>query len=231
MKRLADQYLDMPGSIVSACPIFRAGLGELLDSTLPGIRFRGYEFIPTDLELHDPSEPSIRWSILADTGRPDNPFADWAGVKRLRSVGVAIIALVASLNLPPSRSLADNGVTEILTLNATGPDIAAALKRALEGNSASSRVIRKQGFVTLSQAERLVAKGIAEGDTLKDIANNLGISEKTVSSYKSRIKVKLGAESNAELFRRLEPLVAWISAEESSLDSGVQGAGGGQNVG
>lgn len=54
---------------------------------------------------------------------------------------------------------------------------------------------------SLSDREFQVMFMIAEGKRIKDIAKALFISDKTVSSYKSRIFEKMGMTSNAELTR------------------------------
>jgi DNA-binding NarL/FixJ family response regulator len=227
MKRSADPFLKIPGAIVSASPILRAGLRLLLVSALPGLKIREYEAIPSDVELQNPDPPSIQWCILADSGRPDQPFADWAGVKRLRLSGVSIVALVPFLSVSEIKHLKNFGVTEFLGLDAAGLEIVAALRRTNKRYASGELAVPKHRFAKLSQAELHVATCIVEGDSLKEIAVKLGLSAKTVSSYKSRIMVKLDVENNAELFRRLEPLVAWMRAEHSSGNDGVPSAGGG----
>ena len=51
----------------------------------------------------------------------------------------------------------------------------------------------------LSPNERKVMKLILQGKHLTDIAKELSVSAKTVSTYKSRIMAKLGVENNTEL--------------------------------
>lgn len=47
----------------------------------------------------------------------------------------------------------------------------------------------------LSVREREIAEQIAEGRTNKEIATNLGLSEKTIKNHISRIFAKLGVQS------------------------------------
>lgn len=54
---------------------------------------------------------------------------------------------------------------------------------------------------TLSDREFAVLKAIGAGRSMKEVAGSLGISPKTVSTYRLRILEKLGAKSNAELVR------------------------------
>jgi two-component system invasion response regulator UvrY len=51
----------------------------------------------------------------------------------------------------------------------------------------------------LSDREYQVLCMIASGETVKHIAENLGLSEKTISTYRSRILQKMGMKNNAEI--------------------------------
>lgn len=53
----------------------------------------------------------------------------------------------------------------------------------------------------LTTREREVVKFIAQGLTYKEIASELGISEKTVATYRERAAEKLGIKTRAELVR------------------------------
>lgn len=53
----------------------------------------------------------------------------------------------------------------------------------------------------LSDREYQVMIMIADGRSLKEIAENLHLSEKTISTYRSRIMEKMNMKSNAELTR------------------------------
>ncbi|UCH27621.1 MAG: response regulator transcription factor [Trueperaceae bacterium] len=53
----------------------------------------------------------------------------------------------------------------------------------------------------LTQREYEVVRQIAHGSTYKEIAEELGISEKTVATYRERASEKLGVKTRAELVR------------------------------
>ena len=55
--------------------------------------------------------------------------------------------------------------------------------------------------VKLTQREVEVVKAIAEGRTYKEIATLLGISDKTVATYRERAAEKLGLKTRADLVR------------------------------
>jgi two-component system, NarL family, invasion response regulator UvrY len=58
---------------------------------------------------------------------------------------------------------------------------------------------RELATPNLSPTERKVMKLILQGRPLTYIANELSISPKTVSTYKSRIMAKLNIDNNTEL--------------------------------
>ena len=62
----------------------------------------------------------------------------------------------------------------------------------------------------LSDRELEVFEHIGHGRTTQEIAEAMGISPKTVESYRARIKEKLGLEQNTELIRRA---VQWVEFE------------------
>lgn len=53
----------------------------------------------------------------------------------------------------------------------------------------------------LSDREFQVIMLLAKGKTLKSISDDLNLSIKTVSTYKTRIMIKLGLENNSQLFK------------------------------
>ncbi len=57
------------------------------------------------------------------------------------------------------------------------------------------------GPEALTEREREVVRGIAEGLTYRQIAERLGIGEKTVATYRERAATKLGLTSRAALTR------------------------------
>ena len=57
------------------------------------------------------------------------------------------------------------------------------------------------GPEVLTERERAVIQGIAEGLSYRQIAKRLGISEKTVATYRERAATKLGLTSRAALTR------------------------------
>lgn len=92
-------------------------------------------------------------------------------------------------------------------------EIVAAIKRVLGGEryvslTLASKLAAQLGegepraaHESLSQREFQVLRLIAAGKTIKEIAADLSLSEKTVGTYRTRISEKLGLGTNVELTR------------------------------
>jgi two-component system, NarL family, invasion response regulator UvrY len=78
------------------------------------------------------------------------------------------------------------------------PALAEALAAQLAGESPEA------AHETLSNRELQVLRLVALGKSLKEIAAELALSEKTIGTYRTRISQKLGLGSNVELARYAE---------------------------
>lgn len=74
------------------------------------------------------------------------------------------------------------------------PDAAGAVTQALFTKAASSAP-------ALTERELAVLKGLAEGLAYKEIADQLGISAKSVETYRARLVKKTGCATRADLVR------------------------------
>jgi DNA-binding NarL/FixJ family response regulator len=106
-----------------------------------------------------------------------------------------------------------SGASGYLTKETVGDELIAAVKRVLAGgkyiraslaeklaahlDSNASKPLHQE----LSDREYQVMRMIAFGQTVKEIAAELSLSIKTVSTYRSRILVKMVMKNNAELMR------------------------------
>ena len=72
-------------------------------------------------------------------------------------------------------------------------------------------IVEKDKFLDLSDREQEVAKLIARRTSIKDIAQSLGVSNKTVHTYKERILVKLGFERLPELMLFMQRYISRFS--------------------
>lgn len=87
--------------------------------------------------------------------------------------------------------------------NTLADTVSRILEQAAQYNSHVTCLAQRNELEQLSEREMTVAKMLVEGLTNKEIALQLDINQKTVSTYKVRIMTKLGIKSAMELVRFL----------------------------
>ena len=85
---------------------------------------------------------------------------------------------------------------------------AAARSRALKA-SHEERVALERRYAEVTRREREVFALVTSGLMNKQIAADLGVTEKTIKVHRARVMEKMGAKSLADLVRKAERLGAW----------------------
>jgi DNA-binding NarL/FixJ family response regulator len=206
--------------------VLRAGLRMLIGSQ------RDLEVVG---EASDGDEAVRKAAAL----RPDVALVDISmpgssgirAIERLREAAPATRVLVLTMHDMPAylRAALAAGASGYVVKRAADSVLLAAIRdvyhgrMALDPALAASVVqsgIRRRGATgamvaaPLSQREREVLELVAQGYTNQQIADHLGLSVKTVETYRARLVEKLGLQSRAELVRY-------------ALDSGLFGGEGG----
>jgi DNA-binding CsgD family transcriptional regulator len=75
------------------------------------------------------------------------------------------------------------------------------------------------GMKTLTPREREVMNGVVSGLLNKEIASELGITERTVKAHRGRAMAKMGAKSSAELIRMLLTIQLNGKEEKATVQS------------
>ena len=96
-------------------------------------------------------------------------------------------------------SLADEMVAAVNKVLAGGKYVSVALAEMLASELGSPSP--SAPHETLSPRELEVLRLVALGKTIKEIAAEFSLSEKTIATYRARVSVKLGRSSNVELAR------------------------------
>jgi DNA-binding NarL/FixJ family response regulator len=181
---LADEYHELRvGEAETSAAALSLALAEdwdivLLDINIPG---RSGLDVLEELRRLRPSLP-----VLVLSGYPEEEFA-------LRS-----LKLGASGYLNKSRA-SDELLAAVRKVLAGGKYVTAAIAERLA--TAYGRDIDREPHESLSNRELQVLRLIATGNTVKEIAADLALSEKTVGTYRSRISQKIGLTTNVELTR------------------------------
>lgn len=151
----------------------------LLDINLPGGR-GGLDLLEDIRRLH------TEIPVLVLSVYPESEFA-------IRSLKLGASGYLNKASEPSELLVA---VRRIL---AGGKYVSGALAQKLAGMLGGE--LEHSLHEALSNRELEVLRAIATGRPLKGIAGDLGLSEKTVSTYRARLAHKLGLPTNAELVR------------------------------
>jgi two-component system invasion response regulator UvrY len=190
--------------------IVRQGLCQILDE-------------PADIEVVAQARDGREVLGLVRDHRPDVVILDISmpgksGLEVLRDLKAAHLKTsVVVLTMHPEEHYAVRalraGAAGYLTKGSAGDELIDAIRKvagggryvtasvaerlALEFQMGGDRPLRE----TLSDREHEVMRLIARGMSTSEIADELALSSKTVSTYRARILQKLGLKNNAEIVR------------------------------
>jgi two-component system response regulator FixJ len=129
-------------------------------------------------------------------------------VRRLKELGVnlPVIVITGHGDVPLAVEAMKAGVVDFIEKPFNDEAILAALKIALSGEAEADgqdaeRMALAQRVAGLSTRERQVLGGLVAGQANKVIANQLGISPRTVEVYRANVMTKMQAQSLSELVR------------------------------
>lgn len=121
------------------------------------------------------------------------------------------------------REALDAGATAYVSKRSEPAALMLALQKALEGKRFVDPALGDLDGpqpdlaaprVRLSKREAQVLRAVARGSTAKDIANRLGLSSRTMETYKARAMQKLQLRSRADLMRFAQHS-GWLSGDDS----------------
>ncbi|WP_395018621.1 response regulator transcription factor [Dongia sp.] len=160
------------------------------------------------LEAHDPEIPGC---VVLDLLMPE--MSGLALQHELQKLGRCrpVIFLSGRAGIPACASAMKAGAVDFLTKPVEADLFLSTVGRALVRDAAEREQDVKRRALTdrmtsLTQRERQVLDGVVEGLLNKQIANRLGIVEKTVKVHRAHAISKLGARSTAELVRMVYSL-------------------------
>lgn len=152
----------------------------LLDMTMPGIC--GAELVARVKG----ARPGLRILVLS-------MHADTQTVLRAMKAGAS--------GYITKNSTPEKLIEAVRKVASTGKYLDAEMAEKLAFASSSGRSQEESVDLTLSEREMQVFRLIVEGKCIKEIANDLSISDKTVSTHKAHILAKLGLKSVPDLVR------------------------------
>jgi DNA-binding NarL/FixJ family response regulator len=179
--------LEWPGALIAEAGDPATALAEALreswDLVLVDISLPGRSGLDLLQDLRK-ARPGLRCLVLSMY--PEEQFA----LRALRAGAVGYLT---------KSSAADEVTDAVRQVLAGGRYVSAGLAQRMAGLLAGERT--EAPHETLSDREMQTLQRLAAGRAIKEIAAELSLSEKTVSTYRTRLLEKLGLQSNAELAR------------------------------
>ena len=177
----------------------RTALLRLLDAA--GFEARGYASTGDFLLQPVPDRPGC---VLLDVRMPGPSGLELQAALQSRGIALPVVFLTGHADVASSVRAMKAGAVDFLTKPVQRHTLLDALRRAL-ARDASARTARDEAvrlravFATLTLRERKVFDLIAAGKLNKQVADELGIAERTVKMTRAQVMAKLGAGSAAEL--------------------------------
>jgi two-component system, NarL family, invasion response regulator UvrY len=195
--------------LVDDHPVVRQGIRTILTDRIKGaVVGEAGDAVSALMQVR-----SANWDVVvADISLPGTSGLEL--IKELRRLQPTLPTLVVSMH-PASqfarRALAA-GAAGYLTKDSPAEEFIVAIEEATRGRRYVGRdageVLGRWSTRTagaphdsLSDREYQVLRLIGSGQTVSDIARDLSLSVKTVSTYRMRVLEKLGMRTNAELMR------------------------------
>lgn len=196
--------------------VLRAGLRALIDAQqdmrVVGEARDGHEAVTKAVA----TKPDV---LLLDLSMPAHSGLHAIPLLRQRSPDARVLVLSMHEDLACLRAAFDSGAAGYVSKKVADTELLAAI-RAVEGGkkyvcSCSQELLaqaalgfdlsgadaREDGASALSKREGEVLIMVAEGYTNRQIAERLGVSVKSVESYRTRVQEKLGLQTRVELHR------------------------------
>jgi len=195
--------------LVDDHPVVRRGIRTILTERLRGAVVGEAGDAPAALSQVSEGVWDV---VVEDLSLPGPSGLDL--IKQLRRLHPALPTLVVSMHPAAqfARRALSAGAAGYLTKDSQPEEFVAAIEDVRRGRrfvgrdpgdallrwAAKSRTTPHEA---LSDREYQVLRALGSGHTVSDIARDLGLSVKTVSTYRTRVLDKLGMRTNAELMR------------------------------
>ena len=142
--------------------------------------------------------------VIADLQMPEINGLDLQAALARTPTALPVIFLTGCGDIPSTVQAMREGAEDFLEKRAPKEKLIEAVRRALKRDESQRKARGKtreaqQRFERLTEREREVLEHILRGALNKQIADDLGICERTVKLHRMSIKTKVGAQSVAEL--------------------------------
>lgn len=182
--------------IVDDDPSAQLLLGAMLEAQ--GLEARAYGSAEAFLAAEPPAAADC---LLTDMRLPGLDGLDLIRRLTARETAPPILVVTAYADVPLAVEAMRAGALDVLEKPVTPDRLAAAVTAALDRPPAAPAAPPVARLARLSGREREVLRGVAAGRGNKVIAQDLGISPRTVEVYRAHLMTKTGAHTVADLLR------------------------------
>jgi two-component system, NarL family, invasion response regulator UvrY len=191
-------------------PIVRQGLRRMVEAD-PGLAISGEA--GDTATLLAALEKTATDLVLLDVSMPGGPFLDTLRTLRERHPSIRVLVLSVHPEDQWAVRALKAGASGYLTKDHSPDQLLEAIRRVYRGGKYVSPTLAEQlathldaagqraPHELLSDREFEVMRRLGSGLTVSQIASELAISAKTVSTYRARILEKMAVASNADLVR------------------------------
>ena len=169
------------------------------------------ETFGSPLELIGRVSPGDVGCVIMDVRMPKMSGIEAQQVLTEHQIDLPLIFVTAHADVPLAVRVMKAGAVEVLEKPFDTQALIEIVQRAIE----SHRILREsrltlselqRRFETLTERERAVMAGVVLGRLNKQIAGDLGTSEKTVKTHRSHVMRKMAADSVPDLVRMADRL-------------------------
>jgi len=190
--------------------VFRRGLKETLSEAFSHIVFGEARTGHETLELARRQSWDV---IILDISMPGRSGLEILDDLRRALPKIPVLLLTMHPEQQFARRALKAGAAGYLTKDSVPDELKEAIKKILAGGRYVSATLAETLAVDLRRGSELplhellsdrefqVLRMIASGKSVKEVADELSLSVKTVSTYRSRILEKTGMKTNADLIR------------------------------
>ncbi len=179
----------------------RNSLRWLIESV--GLKTETFASAQEFLQAWSPDRPGC---LVVDVRMPGMSGLELQEKLRERDIRVPVIVLTGHGDVPMAVRAMKAGVVDFLEKPCNDQMLLDCIQHALEKDSGQRATSELQARIRarmedLTPRERVVMDMIVRGGANKDVAQELGVSIRTIEVHRAKVMEKMGAESLAELVR------------------------------
>jgi len=185
--------------IVDDDPSIRRALQRVIESV--GLAVKRYASAEEFLDKYDPAQAGC---LVLDVRMPGVSGLDLQETLAAKDINLPIVFITAYGDVPMTARAMKAGAVDFIEKPFNEQELLDAINRAIEQDAEFRRehtehTDAQHRVAKLTPREREVLKIVVTGKANKEIAAELGISEKTVKIHRARVMEKMQADSLPEL--------------------------------